>query len=173
MQTKQEILHALEKTFDQTINWIAAQNNDKFEFHPPEKWTTGQHLDHLIKAIAPINTALKMPRLALRSMFGKPNREGRNYQTVVQRYQEKLAGGAVAAGRYLPKTVSVAQKETLIQQFAEEKDRLLEIVGKWREKDLDNYLLPHPLLGKVSIREMLFFTAYHNQHHNKTLAADY
>jgi hypothetical protein len=25
--------------------------------------------------------------------------------------------------------------------------------------------LPHPLLGKLTVREMLFFTLYHQRHH--------
>jgi len=38
-------------------------------------------------------------------------------------------------------------------------------LGKWSDKALDNYLLPHPLLGKMTVREILFFTLYHNLHH--------
>lgn len=38
-------------------------------------------------------------------------------------------------------------------------------LGKWSDKALDSYLLPHPLLGKMTVREILFFTLYHNLHH--------
>ena len=44
-------------------------------------------------------------------------------------------------------------------------DSLVTAVGKWRERDLDKYRLPHPVLGKISVREMLFFTHYHDLHH--------
>jgi hypothetical protein len=30
---------------------------------------------------------------------------------------------------------------------------------------LERIRLPHPLLGRLTTREMLFFTLYHNQHH--------
>jgi uncharacterized damage-inducible protein DinB len=30
---------------------------------------------------------------------------------------------------------------------------------------LDRLRLPHPALGKLTVREMLFFTIYHNIHH--------
>ena len=36
-------------------------------------------------------------------------------------------------------------------------------------KDLDVYILPHPLLGKVTLREMLYFTIHHNEHHLELL----
>ena len=37
--------------------------------------------------------------------------------------------------------------------------------------DLDKYVLPHPLLGKVTLREMLYFTIHHNEHHLELLKA--
>ena len=40
---------------------------------------------------------------------------------------------------------------------------------KLDEEDLDNYILPHPLIGKTTIREMLYFTIYHVQHHHKAI----
>ena len=47
--------------------------------------------------------------------------------------------------------------------------QLLKKVENWKESDLDKYVLPHPLLGKISLREMLYFTDFHILHHN-TLA---
>jgi hypothetical protein len=42
---------------------------------------------------------------------------------------------------------------------------MLKKIGQWSEKNLDAYLLPHPLLGKITVREMLFFTTFHTDHH--------
>jgi hypothetical protein len=58
----------------------------------------------------------------------------------------------------------MATRETLANQLAD-------VVGHWREEDLDRYRLPHPLLGKLTVREMLLFTVYHNYHHPRSLAA--
>ncbi len=38
-------------------------------------------------------------------------------------------------------------------------------IERWSDAQLDRRCLPHPLLGKLSVREMLFFTLYHNLHH--------
>jgi uncharacterized damage-inducible protein DinB len=38
-------------------------------------------------------------------------------------------------------------------------------VERWSEKELDKRQLPHPLMGKLTLREMLFFTHYHTLHH--------
>jgi uncharacterized damage-inducible protein DinB len=42
---------------------------------------------------------------------------------------------------------------------------LVRAAGRWSERALDARQLPHPLLGKLTVREMLFFTLYHNRHH--------
>jgi hypothetical protein len=57
----------------------------------------------------------------------------------------------------------MATREVLANQLASS-------IGRWREEDLDYYRLPHPLLGKLTVREMLFFTVYHNYHHPRSLA---
>ena len=36
---------------------------------------------------------------------------------------------------------------------------------RWSESDLDTLALPHPLMGLLSARELLHFTAYHTEHH--------
>ena len=38
-------------------------------------------------------------------------------------------------------------------------------LDKFSEEDLDKFILPHPLLGKLTMREMMYFTIYHAQHH--------
>jgi hypothetical protein len=38
-------------------------------------------------------------------------------------------------------------------------------IASWDEAPLDRYCLPHPALGRLTVREMLFFSLYHNAHH--------
>ena len=40
----------------------------------------------------------------------------------------------------------------------------------WGEWTLDRLRLPHPALGRLTVREMLFFTLYHNLHHVENVA---
>ena len=39
------------------------------------------------------------------------------------------------------------------------------IEKKWSDAKLDKYIAPHPLLGKITLRELAYFTIYHIQHH--------
>jgi hypothetical protein len=40
-------------------------------------------------------------------------------------------------------------------------------VEGFSEQQLDLLILPHPLLGKLTLREMIYFTIYHAGHHEK------
>jgi hypothetical protein len=44
-------------------------------------------------------------------------------------------------------------------------EALCAAVERWPERALDRYRLPHPLMGKLTVREMLLFTLVHNIHH--------
>jgi|SRR5882672_10633400 len=46
---------------------------------------------------------------------------------------------------------------------------LIAKIEKQSEADLDKYILLHPLLGKLILREMLYFTIHHNEHHLELL----
>jgi hypothetical protein len=37
------------------------------------------------------------------------------------------------------------------------------------DKALDSYRLPHPILGKISLRELAIFTSFHTVHHIELL----
>jgi hypothetical protein len=54
-----------------------------------------------------------------------------------------------------------------------ENQKMVDFINKWKAADMEIYLLPHPLLGKLTIREMLLFTIYHIEHHFVNLQANY
>jgi len=165
--TKEEIIEGLDATYKKLVNWLNEQEDNKFEASPMEgKWTTGQHVDHLIKSTRPINMSMRLPKLQLRMMFGKPNREGRTYEEIKAKYKVKLAeNNGQTTTRFEPKNIRNEEKEALIEKLTIEKDQLDEILSRWRDKDLNGYLLPHPLLGKMTMREIILFTILHTQHH--------
>jgi len=174
---KKEILIAqLEEKTASIIAWVEEQAANQFAHQiTPEKWSTGQHLQHLIKSTKPLNQGLNMPKMALRGMFGKNNREERTYEQLVEKYQGKLAEGLPpnTNNSFAPKSVENSQKSEILTTFRTEVDNLKKIVEKWNEKNLSEYILPHPLIGKLTIREMLYFTIYHTEYHHKILERDY
>lgn len=171
--TNSEIVDALNSRYDELINWLQNQDDDLFEKGPEGKWTTGEHAKHLILSTQPLNQGLRMPKLLLRTTFGKNNREEQTYEALVAKYHQKLSEGGRASSRYEPKPISKSEKGKIIQQLQVENQKLVKIIEKWKPKDMTVYLLPHPLLGKLTIREMLFFTVYHTEHHLKALKNHY
>ena len=92
---KDEIIDLLDKEHQDLFDWLEGQPDENWVKGPEGKWTTGQHVLHLVDAI------------------------------------------------------------------------------KWKDTDLDTLILPHPLLGKMPIREIVMWTAHHTAHHTRTLIENY
>ncbi len=108
-----------------------------------------------------------MPPFLLKLIFGKANRPSRTYDELVEKYQSKLAAGGKSTARFLPADVKFEKREKLINKLHDVLDSLIRQVDTFSEEELDKLILPHPLLGKLTFREMLYFTIYHVGHHEK------
>lgn len=174
IQTKEQIIDELEKVYGQLIHWLNNHDDQLFEQpEAPEKWSAGQHADHLIKSTAPLRKGLAMPTMALRATFGTNNREEYAFEALKEKYKNGLAAGGQATGRFVPPPIHNDQKKELIAQLEYELTGLKKVLGKWDEKKMSKFILPHPLLGKLSVREMMFFTVFHTQHHLDILKERY
>jgi hypothetical protein len=134
-----------------------------------DAWSPADNVRHLIKSTLPVTKALKLPKLLLRTLFGPAEKVSTSYEELVTRYRELLAAGG-NAGKFAPRTIPVpedvdAWQRKLVGTCRDSVSDLSHTVGRWSESDLDRYRLPHPLLGKLTLREMLFFTLYHYNHH--------
>ena len=116
-----------------------------------------------------ISTAYGLPGFLLKIMFGKTNRSSKTFDGLVEKYKSKLLAGGKARGRFVPPAVLYDQKNKLMAEYKHLEEKLIKKINRWREEELDYYVLPHPLLGKRTLREMLFFTIYHNEHHLELL----
>jgi DinB superfamily len=165
-----ELMTALKDSNQRVTNWFTEIPVADFFTRHGEVWSPSDNLDHLIKSHKPIAKALKLPKFTLKAMFGKPAKLSITYQELCKIYRDELAKGAQASGRYLPDQEnpnenSEQRKKELLDQFSKGSAELVSVAEKWEEDELDGYLLPHPLIGKLTIREMLFFTIYHNLRH--------
>jgi hypothetical protein len=135
-----------------------------------EKWSPAENLLHLIKSVSPVAKAMKMPKWILRTLYGKPKTASRDFEQIKEIYQRALAEGLKAPERFVP-LIEEAQinpelfKNGLIEKWVEKAKEIAVALQGWKDEELDQYVLPHPALGKLTIREMIFFTLYHNQHH--------
>jgi hypothetical protein len=149
---------------------IISLSDSEFLYAPNGKWTAGQQLDHIYRSVSAVAIGLSLPKFIIRLYVGKANRPSKDYDALVAKYKLKLGAGGKAVGRFIPKPVSPDQKIKLRDKLLKSVDSLCKKVNRYNEKQLDYYILPHPLLGKLTVREMLYFTIYHVAHHqNLTL----
>jgi len=170
ISTKKELIGMLQDSNRRVAEWFTTIPAKHFFTRQGEVWSGADNVDHLIRSHKPVAMALKLPKIALRAMFGRPYQASLPYEELCQKYREEIARGAQASGRYLPhqqnpEADAEIKKRQLLEQFSNTSRELVEAAEKWKEKELNEYLLPHPILGKLTIREMLFFTIYHNLRH--------
>jgi len=165
VSNKQSIATALDEAVAEVNQYVQSLDESSFGRAPEGKWNAGQQLDHLLRSIQPLNLAYRLPDFALKIMFGKANRPSKTYQGLVEKYESKLALGGRASGRFIPKTIPYSNRPLLIRRYEKEKNKLVKCIQQYDEDALDQYILPHPLLVKLTLREMLFFTIHHNFHH--------
>lgn len=131
-------------------------------------WSPAETVRHLTKSTRPVAKALATPKLVLRVMFGAPRRASMSYDDFVARYRAALAEGG-QAGRFAPSERTEPDAErwraSIIEEFRRVNAALRKAIDGWRDEQLDRLQLPHPLLGKLTVREMLIFTLYHQRHH--------
>jgi hypothetical protein len=165
--TREEIIQELEKGFDQAISVTELLEPTLFFKKIDSKWSVADNLEHLILSVKPLKLAFRLPKFIL-LYFGKPNRPIRTYEELVNKYLEKLMAGGQAASAFIPK-FNYLDKQVLLEDFKQMNQEFIKSLAKWDDGDLDRYLIPHPLLGKLYVREMLYFTIYHTQHHLKAI----
>jgi hypothetical protein len=166
---KEDIIRQLKERHEIFVDTIDALTEVDFLFAPPEKWNAGQQLDHVYRSVATLFLATRIPKPAMKVIVGKATRPSRSYDELVERYSQKLSGGGKAKGRFIPSTISYTEKKKLIEKVRSVVEKLSNRINQFSEKDLDEMILPHPLLGKLTMREMMFFTIYHVQHHQRLM----
>jgi hypothetical protein len=164
---KSEITSLLSEKHKQFLAAFPALTEKEFITPVNGKWSPAQQLDHIIRAVDPVVLAFSLPTFVPRLMFGKANRPSKTYQALVEKYQAKLAAGGKASGRFIPKATPFQKREKAIAKLYALVQKLNKAVEAKSEQQLDTLILPHPLLGKLTFREMLYFTAYHAEHHEK------
>ncbi|MEO8633981.1 MAG: DinB family protein [Gemmatimonadales bacterium] len=132
-------------------------------------WAPSEHIRHLSRSSRPLVTALGLPRFLLGLRFGRHRGPSRGFEGVRHRYLAALDAGATA-GRFTPPREPappdpVARRVDILSMWSRTTVDLTSAILRWPDAALDRYQLPHPVLGLLSVRDMLAFTVYHTAHH--------
>ena len=166
-----EITTILQQNHTLFVDFIASLEEAALQKTIPGKWNAAEQLEHVYLSLRPIVLAFRLPKFIPKILFGKANRESKSYEALVQAYQNKLQQGGKAPAVYVPKTpATLRATQKRIEQVKGLVKTLIHQIDKYSESELDQMILPHPLLGKLTLREMGYFAAYHVAHHHRQAA---
>lgn len=141
---------------------------DHFLATPNKKWSAGQQLAHIFMSVHPV-AKLVANKAVMREKFGTLDRESRSYENLVSDYLKVLAGGAKAGPRFTPEETPLSEKASLIDGITSDIASIIEQLEDYSEEEIEQLVIPHPVMGPFTLREMLMFTIYHVQHHLKSI----
>ena len=157
----QDSFHQIASEISRTVSSLPP--NDFLRSPSPEAWNIRQLLDHLVRSIQPVAKVMGTPKRVLLRSFGKPQSGSRAFDAIQAVYDSELAGGAVAAGPFLPDPA--AGDSEILQAWQTACADFQNSLSAWSDEDLDTHQVPHPLIGLLTIREMVMFSIHHCRHH--------
>lgn len=168
---QQEIISELNEQYEVFISTLKALSDSDFEQSNEKKWSAAQQLEHIIKSVKPVDMAFGLPMFVLKMKFGLSNRPSKSYDDLVAKYLRVLRENPnyEMPKEYAPNGIPLARREKSLAKVSKLIGKLTKRLSRYTEEDLDTYILPHPLMGKLTLREMLYFTIYHVQHHQKQI----
>jgi hypothetical protein len=169
MNSKLILIKSLRNSVENFNELISNLNKEEFEINLNNKWSAGQDLFHLIKLLRILNIAYLIPKPLLGLLYGINKDEQRSFEHLQMLYKKALANGAKSPSIYIPKPVLFENKTSLLEKHQLLNEKFIEKINKHNEDELDKFRLPHPILGKVSLRELVLFTSFHTIHHFELL----
>ncbi len=170
-RTREDLSAALSASEVDVADFFRALTPDELVFRMESAWTAAEQLAHLNTVVSAIAKGFAAPRLVLRIRYGRSRKPSRSHTALRDKYRAILAGGGRATGPFVPHRHDPApgeieaHRQGLLARWGRVNGRLQKALESWSERSLDTIRLPHPLLGKITAREMIYFTVYHSEHH--------
>ena len=164
--TKQELITAFIENHQQAVQYINRLEDRSFNYRYLDKWTAGQQLEHLLLTIIPFTKALSSKTFIMEK-FGTIGRTVWDYETVLVNYSKS---SLKAPDQFLPKEdFQSYHKGIITSEIMKHLDTIGGLLNTYSEEELDTLVLPHPLLGRLTIREMFYLMSYHPLHHQRQI----
>lgn len=163
-----EMLTAAER---EVGDFFGSLDADEIVLRVGDAWTPAEHLDHLSIATSAAAKPFAISPWLLQLRFGRARRPSRSYDALRADYRARLAQGGRATGRYVPQPDAmptedaIVRRTMLLSRWYRVNARLQNRIRTWKETALDRARVPHPLLGRLTMRELALWTVYHDRHH--------
>lgn len=167
---KYHIISSTESIVEEILRVCRNMDTDRF-FYGDEKWSAAENLEHLRLSFAQSWKGLFIPKFISKYLFKKPTHQPLPYEELQEKYRVALVNGAKATKEYIPKVDKTKlSKDSIIQHFEATVTRYLnEVRYYWEDENIDSYQFPHPILGNITARELMYFNIFHCWHHFNTM----
>jgi hypothetical protein len=166
-QRQSEIIAALESNAGTIAAFFSAQHDHKVLVGDPEHWGPAHHLAHLTRTSRAITRGLRSQGLPLH-----PTGRSRPYAELIAVATAGVESAPQDRLLEMGRVVVIAPEDDLpklVNAYAAASEDLRTAAGAWSEEDLDRHAMPHPLIGALTVREMLLFCVFHERHHLKVV----
>ncbi len=147
------------------IRYIESLTTADYLFRYEQKWTAAEQLAHIVLCTAPLVKVFCADKEMIAQNFGHAKQPGMTSKALQEYYTEKLKQGGKAPERYVPERGIPEAKDILITDLQKMIKTLCTAIGSFSEAELDTLCIPHPLLGTLTLREILYNTIHHVEHH--------
>lgn len=164
-----EIVSELRRVHAESIEYWRGYSTSEFFQRPSENvWAPVDQVRHLTKSMRAMRRGFEMPKVLLFLRFGIALRPSRGLEALRDAYGASLRPfprNPFAARELDAADRNEAGRSREMQAHATTVDELCRAIERWSETSLDRFVLPHPLLGRLTAREMAIFAVIHNMHH--------
>ena len=169
---KSGIISELRQIQAELSDYVQSISPEAFEAAQGESWSASGYLKHLILSNKPFVKGLNLQKEGLAKMFGTASQPSKSFDDMFATYKGRLSEGIKAENfdkvtptfYRFPEGIT-DEKTYLVDSWNETHEKLYLALENWEESDLDTLQLPHPAMGNITIREMLYFTIFHNRMH--------
>ena len=164
-----EIVSELRRVHAESVEyWHGYSTAEFFQRPSADVWAPVDQVRHLTKSMRAMRRGFEMPKVLLFLRFGIALRPSRELAEIRDAYGAKLR--PFPRNPFAARELDVADRTEAgrtreMQAHATTVDELCRAVARWSEASLDRFVLPHPLLGRITAREMATFAVIHNVHH--------
>lgn len=164
--SKTEILSSIEDIKRKTHSFFESLSPELFFHNGLGGWSAAQNLSHLNTITSLSVELLKLPRFFL-IPFGKRKNQ-KDFITLKDEYinsKKAIQIGPLAPSSIEPPKISNELIEKMLREWDSICGNLKAVLENVPEEDFDKYSIPHPSLGILSYREILYVIIFHAIHH--------
>jgi uncharacterized damage-inducible protein DinB len=169
MYNKPEIIAALQTQKLEIPALLSSIPTEQFFDGSSEKWSVGHHVQHVTSAVNRVAGGLQNAGVLPKR---EPATLSRDFATMRETYLETLKNTPSETLRQLGSRVTLeehqdleAYKTQLISSFVNAISIFNAALEGFDETNFEQLGMPHPVMGLLSSREMVFFIVFHNTHH--------